>query len=395
MMIGQRLKQLRLARGMSLEDLAAEMGGVVTKQALSKYEVGKADPTPRVLTRLAAALGVKTPFLCSEPRFQIRFIAYRKRLSLPKKEQSKFENLIRHILEERLGLQKLLYGERSCDLPLSEFHVKTVEDAEDAAREVRKKWDLGRAPIANLTGVLEEHGVHVIEVATRRDLDGISAVASEHGKRAAGAAIATQADLPGERMRLNLAHELGHLVLQPSGNLDPEKAAFRFGAAFLAPAEEVCREVGKKRRFINLEEILLLKKRFGISIQAIIFRLHDLGIINDSLYKKCWMYINSVGWKRHEPDELPPERPEWLRRSVFRAVAEGLMTVKEGEALLGSSTGRKDPTSLIQRRVFMKLPLDERRRILAEQARKMLAHYEEDHERKQDQGGDFSDSYPS
>ena len=35
-MICQRLKQLRLARGLSLDALAAEMGGIVTKQALSK-----------------------------------------------------------------------------------------------------------------------------------------------------------------------------------------------------------------------------------------------------------------------------------------------------------------------------------------------------------------------
>jgi transcriptional regulator with XRE-family HTH domain len=55
-MNGQRLKQLRLARGLSLQQLAEAMGGIVTKQALSKYEQDKDEPSARVLAALSEAL---------------------------------------------------------------------------------------------------------------------------------------------------------------------------------------------------------------------------------------------------------------------------------------------------------------------------------------------------
>ena len=58
-MIGERLIQLRLAQNLTLDALAEKMGGIVTKQALSKYEQNQAQPSPIVLTKLSAALGVK------------------------------------------------------------------------------------------------------------------------------------------------------------------------------------------------------------------------------------------------------------------------------------------------------------------------------------------------
>lgn len=84
MLMVQRLKQLRLARGLSLEDLAAAMGGIVTKQALSKYELGLSKPSPLVLNRLAGALGAKAAYLWSDPSITCKFIAYRKGTGLGK-----------------------------------------------------------------------------------------------------------------------------------------------------------------------------------------------------------------------------------------------------------------------------------------------------------------------
>ena len=88
-MIGRRLQQLRLARGLSLEALAAAIGGVVTKQSLSKYEQGKATPSPVVLNRLAEALQVKASHLWSEPSIHVEFLAYRKGAALSKGEQAR------------------------------------------------------------------------------------------------------------------------------------------------------------------------------------------------------------------------------------------------------------------------------------------------------------------
>src|SRR5215472_16623807 len=83
-----RIKQLRLAKGMSLDDLAASMGAIVTKQAISKYENNLAKPTHKVAARLANALGVPPLELWREPSVTIKFVAYRKRASLTKTHQA-------------------------------------------------------------------------------------------------------------------------------------------------------------------------------------------------------------------------------------------------------------------------------------------------------------------
>src|SRR5215203_4528603 len=107
-MIPIRLQRLRRARGLSLDELAAQMGGIVTKQALSKYETGKAMPSPIVLNKLAAVLNVKAAYFFTEPTFEITYIAYRRRASLAVKEQTRIENFVEHTLEERVRLQQLV-----------------------------------------------------------------------------------------------------------------------------------------------------------------------------------------------------------------------------------------------------------------------------------------------
>ena len=309
-MISQRLKQLRLARGLSLEELAAQMDGAVTKQALSKYELGIARPSQRMLNRLAAALGVKAAYLWSDPVVRVEFIAYRKHSGLLKREQEKVECRVAHDLEERVRLQDLLHDSDSLDIPFQTRSIQTEEEAETAAREIREEWRLGVDPIASLTGVLEDRAIHVIEIEADEKFDGICAVARGDGERVQAAALVTRRGVAGERQRLNIVHELGHLVLQFPVGINEEKAAFRFGAAFLAPAELLYREVGRSRTLIQMSEILLLKQRFGLGIQALLYRLKDLGIITASCHGEWIRLINVRGWRKCEPQELPPEQPQ-------------------------------------------------------------------------------------
>jgi transcriptional regulator with XRE-family HTH domain len=382
-MMSQRLKQLRLARGLSLEALAAEIGGIVTKQALSKYEQGRARPSPVVLNKLAAALGVKAAYLWSEPDICVQFIAYRKGSHLPRKEQTKVEYLVSQTLEERIRLQELTGQVNGSDLPVQALRVESMEDVERVAETLRARWNLGVDPIASVMGVLESHRIHVLEIDASEKFDGISAAAYDAEQRVIAAAVVTRRGVVGERQRLNLTHELGHLVLDISESIDEEQAAFRFGAAFLAPAEMVRREVGTRRAFIQPEELLLLKRRFGMSVQALLYRLRDLGIITESYYKQWCMDINRLGWRKREPLELPPEQPQWLRQNVLRALAEGLMNQEEAERMLDEVVEIKQPLSLIERRAFMKLPLEERSRRLAEQAEKIATYYEQNPEWKE------------
>jgi Zn-dependent peptidase ImmA (M78 family)/DNA-binding XRE family transcriptional regulator len=375
-----RLRQLRLARGLTLDALAAAMGGLVTKQSLSSYEGGKTQPSLRVLTTLARALRVKTLELYRAPDVQIEVLAFREKSHLGKKEQKRVEHLVARMLEDRTRLQDLIAEECEADIPAKAMRVRSLDAVEERADELRRRWNLGDDPVARMTDVLEDHHVYVAEIDASEKFDGLAAVARSDDGTVRAAAVVSRRGLPAARQRLNLAHELGHLLLRPAKGVDEEKAAFRFGAAFLAPADTLRREVGVRRSAIGLDELLLLKRRYGMSLQALVHRLHDLGVINDRHAEQWWRTINAQGWKRVEPEETPAEQPQWLRRTTLRAFSEGLLTASEAETLLGEKVAEQASASLIERRAFMRLPLDERRRMLEEQADTMADYYRRDSE---------------
>jgi Zn-dependent peptidase ImmA (M78 family)/DNA-binding XRE family transcriptional regulator len=387
-MLAKKIKQLRLSRGWSLDELVAHIGGVVTKQAISKYELGLDQPSAPVLAKIASAFNLKTIQLLSEPKYRIEFIAYRKRSALRKKEQSRIENFVKESLEERLKIQNLVCPTATLNVPIQKFHINRLDEVEKAADSIRAEWNLGKDQISSITGILENKLIHILEVDANDKFDGMAAVAYEdhHVK---GVAIVVRKGTSGERQRLNLAHELGHLVLKITQSVDEEKAAFRFGAAFLAPKDWISREVGDKRTAIDLQELLILKKKFGMSMQSILYRLKELDMISESYCVQWFRCINKMGWKRQEPNPLPIERTEWLKQNVYKAFAESLLGQSEAETLLGEKIEDKTPLSLKKIRSFMKLPLEERRRILAEQAEKAASDYDNDHTRAAWQAGDF------
>lgn len=387
---GDRIRQLRLAEGMTQAELADATGGLVSKQMISRYERGKAQPSPAVLRGIAEAFGVKTADLFREPLAEISFDAYRKFSRLGARKQEQIERQVERELERRIRLQDLLGQLRATSIPSEEWEVTEPKDAEMAAEELRDQWELGLAPIANVTEVLEDHHVHVIRISGFEDFDGLSARAWDDGDLVA-AAVIYSGGRPGERQRLTLAHELAHLVLdvEESEDFSEEDAVFRMGAALLAPRESLLRDVGRRRQSIQLQELLLLKEEYGMSIQALLYRLKDLEVISEHHHKQWSIEINRQGWRTSEPEELPPERPKWLRRSTYRAYSEGLISEEKAKQILGESPDGEEPSpTLTQRRSLMELPVEERRQVLAKQAEEMKGHYKETHNKRTgEQGG--------
>jgi hypothetical protein len=72
---------------------------------------------------------------------------------------------------------------------------------------------------------------------------------------------------------------------------------------------------------------------------------------------------------------LEPERSEWLKKAVLRALSEGLMTKGEAMKMLGEPISMQEPITLIERQAFLKLPMEDRRKIMTRQAREMAAEY--------------------
>lgn len=392
---GGRLRQFRMARGMTQQDLADATDGLVTKQSISKYERGKSQPSPKVLRALAKVFDVKIADLAREPDAEVEFIAYRKGSKLGKRKQEQVQSIVLRELEDRLRVQDLLGQVRDIDLPIRHWNVRSLTDAENAAQELRDRWDLGGDPIANLTSTLEERHIYVISIDAPDKFDGISALAHDESNEPIAAAVVCQDGRAGERQRLNLAHELAHLVLrvEESDDFSEEDAAFRLGAAFLVPAKALKRDVGNRRRSIQLQELLLLKQRYGVSMQALLYRMKDLEIISPHHYKQWFINISKQGWRKSEPEELPQETPTWFRRSVMRAFSEELIPKKEAERMLNEMLERQqDEGELMRRREFMKLSAEERGEILRQQAEDMASYYEENEEEIDEfQGGDITE----
>ncbi len=386
-MLGQRIKQFRLANSMSLDELVAATGGIVSKVALSKYERGIIKPSNKVLNSLAKAFNVKIIHLVNPPDIKIEFIAYRKGSTLSKKEQTNVESLVASKLEDIINIQDLLYYNSKPNLPVRYYKIKSLPDVEEASVELRNRWKLGLDPIGSVNQSLENNFVHTISIKSDKKFDGISALAHSNNQLKA-AAVVSKSNIPGERQRLNLTHELGHIVLNVSPDVDEEKAAFRFGGAFLAPADTIYKIVGRKRDHFQLKELYMLKKIFGISIQSLLFRLKDLDIISSSFLSMWFRIINKNNWKKNEPMSMKEEKSQWFERNVLHAFSEGLISSDEAARLIGNDIDSQE-LSLIKKKEFMKLSIKDRERILAEEADKLVEFYETNKELKDFGAGEF------
>jgi Zn-dependent peptidase ImmA (M78 family)/DNA-binding XRE family transcriptional regulator len=386
-MFGKRLKQLRLAKGYSLDELVAAMGGIVSKVALSKYENDLMKPSNKVLVSLAKVFDIKTINLINPPDIRVEFIAYRKGSGLSKGEQVRIENLVTTKLEERVHVQNLLYTSFKPNIPIKKYEIKNYDDVEEASVEIRKKWSVGLDPLANITQLLEDNFIHTIFIDSNKPFDGISALAYEQNQLKA-AAVVSKTHIPGERQRLNIAHELGHIVLDVKSDLDEEKAAFRFGGALLAPSETITKIAGKNRNHFQFRELFIFKKIFGLSIQALLFRLKDLNIISATTFSLWYQIINKNNWKRNEPMPMDEERSLWMERNVLRAYSEGLISPDEVRRLTGEKVDKQN-LSLIMKKKFMKLSQTDREKILSEQAAKFMQYYESDKTIQNLGAGDF------
>lgn len=344
-MIGRRLKVARASAGLSLRELAARMDGVVTPQAIGKYERNEDMPGSRVLIALAKALRVSETYLLSDEDLALDGVDFRKKTSA--KEEATIEALTIQMLERYLAIEDLLQLKSvDWEQPRSApYPVGDIRDAEAAARSVREEWGLGHDPIPKLAELLEERGVKVLSLDLD-DIDGLAVRVRRDGRDAARVVVVRRS-IWAERKRFTLAHELGHMVMTPAPGVDEEKAAHRFAGAFLMPADVVRAEVGAHRSMISLGELVALKKRFGVSVQAIAFRCRDLGIIDAKAFSALYREFTKRGWRSppfEEPAIMLPEEeePKRFERLCLRALAENVIGESRAAEMLGVSVRELD-----------------------------------------------------
>ena len=340
-LIGQRLKLARSAAGLSLRQLSDTIDNLVTAQAIGKYERDESMPSSSVLMALAHALGVTIEYLMSDPNLVLEGLEFRKKTLTRKREEARLEARVLDRLERYLTVEALL-GLPSVDWDKPREAPCPVEnelmEADGAALSVRTHWGLGLDPIPNMMELLEERGIKVLSIPLG-DIDGMTAKVRRLDDVFAPV-IVVNAEHWGERQRFTSAHELGHMVMNVNPAIDEEKAAHRFAGAFLMPAETLWSEVGKHRKSISLGELLDLKQWFGASVQAIVYRCKDLGIIGNSTYQALFQEFSQRGWRTPpylEPLALPGEKPSRFERLCFRAASESAISESKAAELLGVS----------------------------------------------------------
>lgn len=341
-MNGNRLKLARTAAGLSLRDLADRIDGLVTAQAIGKYEHNQMMPGSRVLIALARALGVSEDYLLSAGEIELQCVEFRKHVT-SERDEAGLEAAVLSAVERYLEVEELLADVHTDWAPGAGFPyvVQTMDDAEQAARRLRGNWELGTDPIPSLSEFLEERGLKVIVLPLPAKVSGLKCWVRRRGG-ADVPVIVVNDDHEGERQRFTLAHELGHFMLDVADGINPEPACNRFASAFLMPADSFTAKVGRHRSALPIPELFELKRLFGASAQAIVYRCKDLQIISVASAASTFKLFSIRGWRKAEPMPGPSEAPKRFERLCFRALAEGIISEAKAAELLRISVRTLD-----------------------------------------------------
>jgi Zn-dependent peptidase ImmA (M78 family) len=338
-MIGEKLKAARVRAGLSLRGLEERIGKKVSAQAIGKYERGDMKPTPRILEVLVEALNVSIEFLTVQHSIQLSKIEFRENFLRSKSDENHIKSIIYDHVSKYLQVEDLL------DIVLSDwdkprqypFPIRHLTDAEWTAHKIRDDWGLGNDPISNLSEFLEERGFKIIVTELPESVAGVTCfVNTVQGWRIP--VIVTNNKITGERQRFTIAHELGHLLQeQKNSELNFEKACDKFASSLLMPDRFLWAALGKTRSSISIGELASLKKFLGVSIQAIVYRCKDLGIINEYTYKLLYREFGRRNWLKppyDEPNKVELEQPQRFRRLCLRALTENLIDPSTAAHLL-------------------------------------------------------------
>lgn len=312
---GRRLTLARQLIGLRKNALATKIDKSAT--AIAAYENNTKRPAPATVAQLCLTLGVDPGFF------------------LPGPHQSTASDSVPHFRSLRSTTQlardqAFAYGVISGDVGAAlERHVEfpepnlprlsvDVEDEsstlpEEAARLLRKHWEIGSGPVGHLVRLAETHGVVV--VFSPAQTAAVDAYSFDDGYRPTVVLNPAKEDY--YRQRFDVAHEIGHLVMHVDaepGSKVVENQAHRFAAELLLPQDELRDLLPSKA---DWRIFASLKETYGVSLQALLYRSRALGVMSDVTYRNAVAYLSSKGWRRREPGEMPAvEQPSLYPKAV-------------------------------------------------------------------------------
>lgn len=330
----ERFKSARNMNGFSLQELADKLNTKISKQALHKYEKGEVIPDSEMIALLSETLKIRPEYFFREIKVELGEVEFRKLKNLPAKDVTKIKEQAKDYLSRYIELEEIIGIQSAFKNPLNIDKVSNFKDVENAAQKVRKDWNLGSDPIFNVLELLEDNNIKVIEIEAGDAFDGMQTWVN--GKNIPVIGINKNRVKKHDRIRFTAMHELAHLLL-PINHLpekEKETLCHQFAGAMLFPTEAILKEMGKSRQRLLIQELGALKQQYGISIQAIVMRLKDLGIITYAYYKQFFYYLNQMNWRVEEPiDYNGVEKSNRFDQLLYRALAEEQISMSKAASL--------------------------------------------------------------
>jgi Zn-dependent peptidase ImmA (M78 family)/DNA-binding XRE family transcriptional regulator len=328
MIFGERVKQARELKGLTQKQLADAIG--VNQSTIAHIETERICPSTDLINAIASETDVQPAFFEREPikDFSPGSLVYRARANSRASERAQAYQYSKLYIEQIHGM--------AAQLTLPPLQLpKSVDSPVKAARLARVTFGADpTSPIQHVINILERHGVIIFSLPFGLErIDAYSTWATIDRDRPI---ITLSAGRPGDRVRSSVAHELGHLVMHQGlhGRVpELESEANQFAAEFLLPEEAMKQTLSHD---LTLTNAARLKVRWRVSMQMLIRRAHDLGIITDRRYRYLFEQIGRKGWRKIEPVEIPIERPR-----IYKKMAEILYNPLEEADGLASATNIK------------------------------------------------------
>lgn len=187
---------------------------------------------------------------------------------------------------------------------------------ERVASMAREFLEIGNKSNINLLFLLEKKGMFVFEKAIGERIDAYS-LWSEDGRPFI---MLGNLKKSAARRNFDLAHELGHLLLHykvefssldNKAHREHEQEANLFAGAFLLPEKEFTADFNLLSKNSAPDSYIDLKKKWIVSIQALVYRAHSLGLLDYQKYRYFNIKLNKQGYKIREPldDEIKIMKP--------------------------------------------------------------------------------------
>lgn len=297
----------RESRGLNQTELAKRMG--VSVSNISRYEDGTFEIKEEILNKLSHELNYPISFFSQDFLILPPNVHYRKRLTLAASIVRKADAVMNIY---RSNIEKML---RTIDLDTSSIPV--VDDKYGSPRRIaaylRSYWRVEKGPIKDLVSLVERHGIMVIMIDFGTDkIDGRSMM-TEDGHPV----IFLNKLFSGERQRMTLSHELGHIIMHlktiPTFARDEEAEAFEFAAEFLMPENEIRADFTAK---MTLEKLAYLKRIWKVSMAALLNWCEKLNCITANQSRYLWSQLSAKGYRKLEPIPIAIDNPTLISRMV-------------------------------------------------------------------------------